>query len=315
MKGIAIQTFGGRERLQLMDLPKPEPGKGEVLVQIKAAGVNPVDWKIREGFLKDAMPHAFPLILGWDAAGIVTQVGEGVGRFHGGEEVYAYCRKPLIQGGSYAEWIVLPEENVAEKPKILPYEQAASVPLAALTAYQSLFEAADLKSEETVLIHAAAGGVGGFAVQLAKDRGARVIGTASPHSHQYVRDLGADDIIDYTKGNWVEALHAIYPSGVDLVYYCIGGSVLRESLSVIKSNGRIVTIVEFQQAEEMKVAGHPVQSVFVEPNSHQLEVLTEMIDAGRLKTYVSAILSLEEAAKAHEMIESQRTRGKIVLTI
>ncbi|MDH3557537.1 MAG: NADP-dependent oxidoreductase, partial [Deltaproteobacteria bacterium] len=178
MKTIAIKEFGGRDKLQFMDLPVPEIKPGEILVKVKAAGVNPVDWKIREGYIKDLFPYQFPIILGWDAAGIVEQAGPEVTRFKEGDEIFAYCRKPMVQGGAYAEYIVLEEEHAAIKPKNTSFEEAASIPLAALTAYQSLFDAAKLQSGETVLIHAAAGGVGGFGVQLARDHGAVVWATA-----------------------------------------------------------------------------------------------------------------------------------------
>jgi NADPH2:quinone reductase len=168
MKAIAINDFGGLDKLQLMDLPVPEIRPREILVKVRAAGVNPVDWKIREGYLKDLFSHQFPVILGWDAAGVVKGVGNGVTRFKSGDEIFAYCRKPIVHGGAYAEYILLEEEHAAIKPKNITFEEAASVPLAALTAYQSLFDAANLKPGETILIHAAAGGVGGFGVQLAK---------------------------------------------------------------------------------------------------------------------------------------------------
>ena len=159
MKAIAITEFGGRDKLQLMELPLPEAGRNEILVRVRAAGVNPVDWKIREGYLKDLFPHRFPVILGWDAAGTVITVGQEVHSFKEGDEIFAYCRKPLVQNGAYAEYIVLEEEHAALKPKNSSFEQAASIPLAGLTAYQALFDAARLQPGETVLIHAAAGGV------------------------------------------------------------------------------------------------------------------------------------------------------------
>ena len=157
MKAIAINEFGGREKLVLLDLPSPEVEENAILVKIKAAGINPVDWKIREGYIKDLFPYDFPIILGWDAAGIVEQAGSKVTRFKGGDEIFAYCRKPIVHGGAYAEYILLEEEHAALKPKNISFEEAASIPLAALTAYQSLFDAAKIKPGETVLIHAAEG--------------------------------------------------------------------------------------------------------------------------------------------------------------
>ena len=208
MKAIAINEFGGRDKLQFMDLPMPEIKPGEILVKVKTAGVNPVDWKIREGYIKDLFPYEFPIILGWDAAGIVEQAGPEVTLFKEGDEIFAYCRKPMVQGGAYAEYIVLEEEHAAIKPKNTSFEEAASIPLAALTAYQSLFDAAKLQSGETVLIHAAAGGVGGFGVQLARDRGATVWGTASGHSSEYVQDLGGDRVVDYSQVDFRETVRS-----------------------------------------------------------------------------------------------------------
>jgi NADPH:quinone reductase-like Zn-dependent oxidoreductase len=174
MKAIAVREFGGRDKLERMDLPIPEVGKGEILVRVKAAGVNPVDWKIREGWLKDRFPYKFPLVPGWDAAGVVEKVDQGVTRFKPGDEIFTYCRKPVVQGGAYAEYIALSEDHMALKPENTSFTEAAGIPLASLTAYQALVDAAKVKAGERVLIHAAAGGVGGFGVQIARDRGAVV---------------------------------------------------------------------------------------------------------------------------------------------
>jgi NADPH:quinone reductase-like Zn-dependent oxidoreductase len=206
MKAIAIKEFGGLDKLQLMDLPVPEIRPGEILVKVRAAGVNPVDWKIREGYLKDLFSHQFPVILGWDAAGVVEGVGNGVRRFKSGDEIFAYCRKPVVHGGAYGEYILLEEEHAAIKPKNISFEEAASIPLAALTAYQSLFVAAKIQAGETILIHAAAGGVGGFGVQLAKDHGAVVWATASGPNKEYVQYLGASKVVDYTQEDFGKAI-------------------------------------------------------------------------------------------------------------
>lgn len=315
MKAIAIQEFGGRDTLQLMDLPIPEVGPQEVLIRIKAAGVNPVDWKIREGFLRDFLPHEFPIILGWDAAGIVEKVGAEVKGHQVGDEVYTYCRLPVVQNGTYAEYVVLPGDIVAKKSANLSFEQAASIPLAGLTAYQSLFDAGNLQRGETVLIHAAAGGVGGFAIQLAKRHGATVIGTASPHNHEYLRELGADRVIDYSTQDFRQVIREWYPSGVDLVYDCIGGDALEQSVEILNSTGRLITIVESGQVATMKAQGINVQFVFVAPNAQQLEALSQMADQGALQTHVSGTFPLEEAAQAHEALETHHVKGKLVLTM
>lgn len=315
MKAIAIQEFGGRDKLQLMDLPIPDVGAEDVLVQVKAAGVNPVDWKIREGFLREVLPHEFPIILGWDVAGVIKKVGSEVSQLKIGDDVYSYCRLPVMHHGSYAEYLALPASIVSKKSVSLSFEQAASIPLAALTAYQSLFGAGRLQGGETILIHAAAGGVGGFAVQLAKQHGATVIGTASSRNHAYLRELGADRVIDYSTQDFRAVIRKWYPLGLDLIYDCVGGDVLEQSAPILNSTGRLVTIVEPDQAKSMKSQGINVEFVFVSPNARQLDELTKMADQGKLKTGVSGTYPLEDAAQAHEKIENHHVRGKLVLIV
>ena len=315
MKAIAINEFGGRDKLQLMDLPLPEVKENEILVKIKAAGINPVDWKIREGYIKDLFPYDFPIILGWDAAGIVKQAGSKVTRFKEGDEIFAYCRKPSVHGGAYAEYIVLEEEHAAIKPKNISFEEAAAIPLAALTAYQSLFDAAKIKPGETVLIHAAAGGVGGFGVQLAKNHGAVVWATASGGNQEYVKDLGASQVVDYTQEDFRQAIRSQLPDGVDVVFDCVGGEVLQKSVEIVKRSGRLITIVD----DPTGLARSDIHKefVFVAPNSTQLSQLARMVEQGRLKTHLSRVFpfGLEEARKAHELSESGHTRGKMVIAV
>ena len=315
MKAIGINEFGGQEKLQLMNLPPPEVKENEILVKIKAAGINPVDWKIREGYIKDLFPYDFPIILGWDAAGIVKQAGSKVTRFKEGDEIFAYCRKPSVHGGAYAEYIVLEEEHGAIKPKNISFEEAASIPLAALTAYQSLFDGAKIKAGETVLIHAAAGGVGGFGVQLAKDHGAVVWATASGGNKEYVKDLGASQVVDYTQKDFRQAIRSQHPDGVDVVFDCVGGEVLQKSVEIVKRGGRLVTIVD----DPTSLARSDIHKefVFVAPNSTQLTELALMVEQGRLKTHLSQVFpfGLAEARKAHELSESGHTRGKMVIAV
>jgi len=315
MKAIAINEFGGLDKLQLMDLPVPEIRPGEILVKVSAAGVNPVDWKIREGYLKDLFSHQFPVILGWDAAGVVEGVGNGVTRFKSGDEIFAYCRKPIVHGGAYGEYILLKEEHAALKPKNISFEEAAAIPLAALTAYQSLFDAANLQPGETILIHAAAGGVGGFGVQLARGHGAVVWATASSRNKAYVQDLGASQVVDYTQENFGKAILSQYPAGVDVVLDCVGGEVLEKSAEIVKEGGHLISIVD----DPTGLARDDIHKefVFVAPNSTQLTELARMVEQGRLKTYLSQVFpfGLEEARKAHELSESGHTRGKMVLVL
>jgi NADPH2:quinone reductase len=315
MRAMAITEFGGADKLRLMELPLPEPGPGEIRIHIKAAGVNPVDWKIREGLLKGRLPHAFPLIPGWDAAGIVDKVGPGASRFAVGDEVYAYCRKPVIQGGTYAEYVTVPHASGALKPKNMSFEEAATVPLAALTAWQCLFDAAKLQQNETVLVHAAAGGVGSFAVQLARDRGARILGTAGLRNHPYLAALGCDVPIDYASGDIWATVRQKAPGHVDVVLDCVGGGALKASVDVLAKGGRMVSIVDPGEVEKLKQKGVEAHYVFVSPNQDELAMLTRMIEDGRLRTHISERFPLEEAAEAQALSKGGHTQGKIVLTI
>ena len=315
MRAIIINEFGGRDKLQLADVPLPEIKEDEILVAVKAAGVNPVDYKAREGYLRERLPHQFPVILGWDAAGIVERIGTRVTTFKAGDEVYAYCRKPVVQYGAYAEYIALPAVNVALKPKNMTMEEAATVPLTALTAYQALFDKVKLQKNEIVLIHAAAGGVGTFAVQMAKKHGARVLGTASGKNHDYLRAMGVDEPIDYTAGDFLAAVHKIYQNGVDAVLDSIGGETLSRSAKILKKGGRIVSLLDEAAVKKLKMQGIKASYLFVSPNAEQLSKIAKMIENGSLRTSIFASFPLAEAARAHELMEQGHVVGKIVLKI
>ena len=314
MKAMTIKDFGGVEKLTIQDLPTPSPSENEVQIEVRYTAVNPVDWKIREGYLKSAIPHEFPLILGWDAAGIVTAVGKKVKNFKLGDEVFAYCRKPTIKWGTYAEFVCIDADKVAMKPQNINFAQAAAIPLVGLTAWQALFDAAKLKKGETILIHAGAGGVGGMAIQFAKHAGAKVIATASPENHDYVKKLGADHVIDY-HGGFVDKLKNIAPEGVDIVFDTVGGQALRDSYQVVKSHGRIVGIVE--KPDSTQVAHNHIQCsyVFVEPNGKQLNQIGNLISHDKIKVPNIEEMDLSEAAKAQEKLRRGHTKGKIVLKI
>jgi NADPH:quinone reductase-like Zn-dependent oxidoreductase len=234
MRAIGIREFGGRDKLELLELPDPKVPPDAVKIRVRAAGVNPVDWKIREGRSEPRFPHVFPVVLGWDAAGVVEDVGPGVDEVAPGDEVFAYCRKHFIGEGTYAEFVSVPVTFVARKPTTLSFEEAGAMPLAALTAYQALFFGAGLTAGETVLVYAAAGGVGSFAVQLALDAGADVIGVASEANREYVLGLGAYEVIDYTQGDVVAALRKFKPNGVDVVLDTIGGETLERSTDAVR---------------------------------------------------------------------------------
>jgi NADPH2:quinone reductase len=315
MRAIAIEKFGGPELLEEMDLPRPRPEKGEILIRVVAAGVNPVDWKIREGYLKELMPHAFPLIPGWDVAGVVEEHGEGATRFRRGDRVWAYARKPTVQWGCYAECVAVPEEHVALMPTKLLFEEAASIPLAALTAYQALFGKPALVSGSKVLVHAAAGGVGHFAVQLAANAGAEVIGTAGPTNQAFVLELGAGGSIDYTKEDFVEAARRLCTDGFDLVLDAVGGETLAKSFELVKPGGRLVSIVEEPNGAKAREHGIGVHFIFVEPSAEQLGILTRLVDRNELATHVQKIYPLAEAAEAQKELASGHVRGKLVLNL
>jgi NADPH2:quinone reductase len=312
---MIIDDFGGAERLRLADMPMPTLEDDEVLIQLAYTSVNPVDWKIREGLLKDLIPHQFPVILGWDAAGTVSTVGKAVSAFKEGDNVYGYCRKPVVQHGTYADFVTVKETALAAMPSNISFAQAASIPLTGLTAWQALFDAAQLASGETVLIQAGAGGVGSLAIQFAKQAGAKVYTTASSRNHDYVKNLGADVAIDYKKENFVEAVKTAEPAGVDVVFDTLGDAVQQQSFAALKAGGRLVSIVApppDDLLEKFQVKGH---FVFVEPNGEQLRTIAKLIEAGTVNPAMIEEMPLVEAALAQETSRGQHICGKIVLKI
>lgn len=315
MRAVAIEGFGGVERLQLMDLRTPEPGAGDVRIQVRGSGVNQVDAQIRRGELVRAVPHEFPVIPGWEAAGTVDMVGEGVDGLAAGDAVFAHCRKRVVHGGTYAEYVTVPARQVAAAPRALDATTAAAVPLAGLTAYQSLFVAAGLGAGETVLVSAAAGGVGSFATQLAADRGAVVIGTASEGNHDLVRGLGATHVIDYHDHAVSEHVLDLAPTGVDVLLDLVGGDSLHEAASAVRDGGRLVSVVEEPTGELLGQRGIRPHYVSVEPDGEQLRELAEAIDSGRLRVHLHEVLPLERAARAHELIEEGHVHGKVALAL
>lgn len=315
MKAFIINEFGGTEKLILTHVPKPEPDEGEVLVRIKAAGVNPVDYKIRSGLYKGRMPIEMPVILGWDVSGVVEKNGFGASRFELGEEVFAYARRKIIKNGTYAEYICLPESFLTYKPKSLSFEEAAGVPLAGLTAFQSLLHKGKLMKNERVLILGATGGVGSFAIQIAKAVGASVVAMAGKKNISYAVSLGADDFIDYTAGNIKDEIAQRFPDKFDLVFDCVGREMLDMAYEFVAPGGRLVSIlgqVNQEKADKYKVL---FNYHFVEPNVKNLNQITSWIGDGKFKVHIDQAFRLEEAAKAHEQIETGHTKGKIVLTI
>lgn len=307
MKAIRFHAYGDPGVLVYEDAPVPRPGAGEMLVRVRAAGVNPVDWKIRKGGAR-GLAAGLPMIPGYDVSGVVESIGNGVTRFRKGDAVFAYLS--LRRGGAYAEFAVVREDEAAPKPVKVDDVGAAAIPLAALTAWQALVDTAQLHAGQTVLIHAAAGGVGTFAVQIAKARGAKVIGTASASNGSFLKELGVDQVLDYKSVRFEEVAH-----DVDVVLDSIGGETLERSFKVVKPGGVIVSIVDDPSrfaAAWPKVRG---ASILVKPDAQELAQIGALIDEGKIKPVVSATLPLSEARRAHEMSETGHTRGKIVLRV
>ncbi len=315
MKAIAIEQFGGPETLKAMDLPDPVAPENGLVIEVHATSVNPVDWRIREGLLKERIPHEFPLIPGWDAAGVVASVGAGVTRFVPGDRVYAYCRKPVIQWGTYCEAVAVDESAVALAPRTLSLAEAASMPLAALTAWQSLHDFARLQPGEHVAVLGGAGGVGGFAIQLARAAGATVYTTAQEPNHEYVRALGASIAVDYRHEDAVAALKQHRPDGFDVVMDCVG--LADERLALTRVGGRLVSITT--QPDPERALHHSVKAgyVFVAPSGAQLAEVAHLVDAGAVRAPVidEQPLTAAAAAEAQRRSREGHVRGKIVLRV
>lgn len=308
MKAVRIHSYGGPDVLVQEDAPWPEMRTDEVLIRVHAAGVNPLDWKVRAGYVKGWLQHRLPLIPGWDVSGEIEAVGDAVTDFKKGDAVYGML--DFARDGAYAEYVVAQARDIAFKPMSLDHIHAAGVPLAALTAWQSLFDVASLSAEQIVLIHAAAGGVGHFAVQLAKWKGARVIGTASARNVDFVRDLGADQVIDYQTARFDDVV-----CNVDVVLDTIGGDTQQRSWKVLKKGGVLVSTVGISSPEAATEHGVQGKPMLVHSDADQLTRIAALIDAGNLKTVISTVLPLAEAAKAHELSQSGHVRGKIVLKV
>jgi len=306
MKGIVAHEYGGPEALKYEDVPVPEPKDNEILVRVIASGVNPADPLILNGkFAKEFGTH-LPLILGYDMAGVVVKTGAKIRELKVGDPVYAY----LLWGGGWAEYCISNEGESAIKPKSLSFTEVASVPLAALTAWQALVDVGKIQSGQTVLIHGGSGGVGSFAIQIAKARGARVIATASTANQDLLKQLGANVAIDYTKQKFEEIVH-----DVDLVLDPVGRDTLARSYSVVKKGGIIVTLVS--RCDEAELKKHEIRgaSLSSHPDATELAEITKLIDDGKIKPIVSQVLPLIEAAKADAQAATHHTRGKIVLKI
>jgi NADPH:quinone reductase-like Zn-dependent oxidoreductase len=333
MKAVLCEQYGGPEVLQMADdLPMPRVGPNGVLVEVNAASVNPVDWKLRQGLLNAVRPVVFPVLWGCDFSGVVTEVGPSVTLFKPGDEVYGmkdgYVAKTYR--GTYAEYVVVPEKSLAAKPKILSHEEAAAVPLAALTAWQAMVNQGRLKPGQRVLIHAGAGGVGVMAIQIAKAFGAYVAATAGTRNQDLLRELGADLAIDYTR----EKIGKVRPK-FDLVLDGVGKSVWAESFRALKVGGRLVTLappIPEQSSGKVKFFATAIQGVAfgimrgllggkrllitqVKPRGGELEKISALIEAGKIRPVVEKVFALEQIAEAHRLSGAGHVRGKLVISI
>lgn len=312
MRAVAVREWGGRDRMELLDVEPPPVAPDGVLVRVRAAGLNPVDHKVREGKLADRFPFHFPVILGWDVAGEVEAVGPAVTWFKPGDPVYGYNRRHELSLGTYAELTTGPEGYFAHMPRELSFEEAAAMPLAALTAHQAI-ERSGLRGGETFFVPGGAGGVGHFAIQLARERGARVIATASAANHDFLRELGAEPV-DYTSEDVAARVHELSPGdGADAALDIWGGEGREQALATLRQGGRLVSIAS--PAPEPR-EGYEVHYIFVRPSGYDLgEHITPLVQEGRLRPHVDEVFPLEQAAEAHERLEQGHVRGKLVLRI
>ena len=306
MKAIRIHEYGGTEKLIYESAPVPKPGPDEILIKVHSAGVNPVDWKVREGHWKDMIKQKLPLILGWDVAGTVIQKGNLITRFHKGDKVFS--RLDLLHNGAYAEYVIAKANDLAFAPGI-PLNIAAGVPLTSQTAWMGLFEIGGLKKDQKILIRGASGGVGSFAVQLAKIAGAHVIATASEANMELVKSLGADEVIDYKKEDFSEKL-----KDLDMVFDTVGGEIQARSWKTLRKNGILVSTVGVDEKEALK---HGVigKSFMANSNGARLQEIAGLIDKRLLRVIIDKEFPLKEVNKAHELSQSGKARGKIILRV
>jgi NADPH:quinone reductase-like Zn-dependent oxidoreductase len=309
MQAVTQSRFGGSDVLEITDIAKPTPLATEVLVAVRAAGVNPVDAAVRSGAFPILGPP--PFILGWDLSGVVTDVVPGVNRFAVGDEVYGMPMFPR-PAGAYAEFAAAPSRQLARKPRTLDHVHAAALPLAGLTAWQALVDVAGVQPGQRVLIHAAGGGVGHLAVQIARHLGAEVTATASASKHRFVRDLGADHVIDYHEVDFTEQVR-----DMDVVLELVGGDYGTRSITVLRPGGLLVTAVERTNAalaDRTIAAGRRFAGITVEPDGAELEHLAQLVDDGELRVHIEHALPLRDAGKAHALLATAPP-GKTVLTM
>lgn len=310
MRAVVINQYGSKEELVEQEVNIPRAEANQVVVKLEATSINPIDWKLREGYLKEMYDWEFPIILGWDVAGVITEIGSNVTKWKVGDRVFS--RPDTTRFGSYAEYTAVDEYLLAKLPDSISYEEAAAVPLAGLTAWQVLFTHGDLKEGETVLIHAGAGGVGMYAIQLAKHAGAHVITTASEKNHELLYSLGADQVIDYKKENFEEIL-----KDIDLVFDTMGGEVAENSYTVLKPHtGRLITIVGEPNHDTAKSHNVLAKGIWLQPDGDQLQRMADLMEEKKIKSIVGATFpfSRQGIYDAHALSETHHAVGKIVIT-
>ncbi len=305
MKAIRFHEYGGPEVTRLEEIPQPEPKPGEYLIRVAAAAVNPIDWKLRTGSLKQHMPIQLPFTMGCDVAG---KIEKGSGKFQPGDEVYGFLL--TLRSGAFAEFVIALEGEIALKPKSLTAQEAASVPVAVLTSYEALFDKGKLESGQTVLIHGAAGSVGAMAVQLAKWKGAHVIGTASAENLDYLREIGADETVDYRKERFEDKAKQ-----VDLVFDTVGGETLERSFAVVRPGGKLISIAGFPSPELAQKYNIEAKMMGVQVAGPRLAEIAQLIDSGRLKTRIDSVFTLENGIAAIAANEAGKSKGKVIISV
>ncbi|RLD34263.1 MAG: NADP-dependent oxidoreductase, partial [Bacteroidetes bacterium] len=309
MKAIIITGYGRTDMLKIAEQPKPPITKDQVLIQVKTASVNPIDWRIRSGSMSRFIDCEFPVIPGREVAGVVTEIGENVKNFAVGDEVFGFLQQSKMKWGSYAEYVPADSYKLAHKPSSLSFEQAVSIPVSFHTAQQSLFKNSGLQSGQTVLIHAAAGAVGSMAVQLAHSAGATVLATASSYNHEYVLGLGADKVVDYNNKKFGDLLKSEYPGGVDVILAPFAGQSLQGSEVLVSKKTHITLLSPVPEPEDMKIGPVKSHRLIVQAEGSSLEKISSKFTSGQLKVKVARVFPLEQAAEAQNLSETEHVQG------
>lgn len=311
MKTAQINKYGGKEVVEINNtISKPKAEEGKIVIEIHAAGVNPIDWKIRQGYLAQMMPLQFPATMGGDFSGVVTEVGGGVSGLRVGDEVYGQAGVLLGGSGTFAEYALVSAQNVAKKPKNVSHKEAAGLPLAGVSAFQALLETINLKKGQKILIHGGAGGIGSFAIQLAKYLGAYVYTTVSIEDVAYVKELGVDEVIDYKSQKFEDIA-----KDCDAVFDTVGGETYTRSFNVLKKGGVIVSMAEQPNTELMGKYGVQAIYQFTQPTREKLEKLAALVERGAVKVHIDKTFRLDETAEALSYLETGHSKGKVVLQI